>query len=411
MPPPCGGCERTGCPKCRVWRTNRKYAKIWGPYRPVQDGDATRQLLADGADKFVSVMPQYPGGFSGRGVVIAAGGPYWPGAYITAKMLRHVGCTLPVQVWHLDRERESEVLDEFRKIPDVEFVNADRHPARPLRRTVAGFGIKLFSVLHSPFNEVLFLDADNYPCQDPTFLFEDAGYKKTGAIYWPDAPHTEKWTNWPHWGVEPFGPKVGLETGQFLINKETAWGPLALADWYDDRPEWCYGHGVWSDHGDKGPHRVAWAKLKREFTMFSTLPRWKDIAFVQTAPNGSPLFVHRAQSKFTLAGPAQVTTSRQRGEGNVAAGLPGEADAMAFLAGLRASLGLPPAPPAPALRNRTNAKTDCIHLGPVLEYCTSCKGDENRHIRECAVHGKCTLKKAYKEVVTCQTCPSYTPDS
>src|SRR3569623_832335 len=68
---------------------------------------AQRELCAD----FLSNVPEYPGGYTGRGIVVVGGGKYFPSAYVTVRVLRHVGCTLPIELWLLagdltDRQRQ-----------------------------------------------------------------------------------------------------------------------------------------------------------------------------------------------------------------------------------------------------------------------------------------------------------------
>jgi hypothetical protein len=304
------------------------------------------------ADDFARTIPPYPEGrYSGRGVVICGGGSYWPSVYVTVRMLRHVGCTIPIQVWYLGEierdQRYENLLYRLNAYP----VDALAHPAAAATRGLTGFPdptkrhgpthppfqLKSFAVLHSPFAEALSLDADNYPCADPTALFDDLRYRQTGAVFWPDLPHTEKWTRWADWGVAPWGQACGLEVGQYLLDKRLAWGPLNLARWYDDHGDWCYGWGERFDHGDKGPWRVAFAKLRHDYTMFSERAVWKDIGFLQPGPDGrTPYFVHRSLSKFVLD-PTAFKSSPQKAP-NQRAGLPLEDVAFGFLDELRKAL-------------------------------------------------------------------------
>lgn len=297
------------------------------------------------ADEFVRGMPPVGGTGSGRGIVIAAGGKYWASAYVTIRMLRHVGCTLPIQVWYLGASGERDERYERLLAPHgVVFVDIDTHPARAARRGVSGFQTKLFAVINSPFEEVLSLDPDCYPCVDPTSLFDHPRYKQLGGIYWPDQPFTNGWTNWKRAGVAPRGP-CGLETGIYLVNKRLAWEPLVLAEWYDDRPEWCYGgqggkDGL--DYGDKGPHRLAWAKLRRDYAVFNPLVKHEKFAYIQPGPDGvTPLAVHRCHSKFAAEGPLKFATTPQAGE-NMRGALPGEDAAFGYLEELRLALSRSP---------------------------------------------------------------------
>lgn len=296
------------------------------------------------ADEYSRNIPPYPDGtYSGRGVVIVGGGKYWPSAYVTARMLRHVGCALPAEVWYLgEKERDDRYADLL--VPfGVRCVDILSHPKAHTARNLAGhpghpaFNCKSFAALHSLFEEVLLLDADSYPCQDPTVLFDEPRYRASGGIFWPDQPQTNKWTKWGQWGVEPFGPNCGWEVGQYVLNKRIAWRELNLARWYDDHGDWCYGAGIHHDHGDKGSHRVAWAKFKSTATFFNTKAR-STFAFIQPGPDGrAPMFIHRGASKFVLDPTAFAFASTPQ-KPNLRGDLPGEEVAFGFLEELRSSL-------------------------------------------------------------------------
>ena len=48
------------------------------------------------------------------------------------------------------------------------------------------FMYKLVAMIFSSFEEVLLLDSDNIPLQDPERLFESEAYAKTGSLLWMD---------------------------------------------------------------------------------------------------------------------------------------------------------------------------------------------------------------------------------
>jgi hypothetical protein len=335
-PEPTGHCGTCGDPKNTAKYDCEHFddpAVVLYPRKGMRDCQSCNVRYHLGADQFLATLSGYPSGvYSGRGVVIAGGGKYWPSAYVSARMLRHVGCTLPIQIWHLRGEADPR-YERLLAPHGVTVVDADRHPARAARRIVNGFELKLFATINAPFEEVLFLDADNYPCADPTPLFDEPRYRASGGVYWPDLPETNAWTNWPFWGVEKHGPECGFETGQYLLNKRAAWRQLKLAEWYDDRSDWCYGVRSGGDHGDKGPHRVAWAKLRIAPTVFTTRATWRGCAFLQPGSDGKPMFVHRCRSKFNV-GDNRFKTTPQNGD-NQRCGLPGEEAAFGYLAELR----------------------------------------------------------------------------
>jgi alpha 1,3-mannosyltransferase len=49
-----------------------------------------------------------------------------------------------------------------------------------------GWAAKAFAILMSSFHEAIFIDADSFFLVDPTTLFEDEGYRKTGALFFKD---------------------------------------------------------------------------------------------------------------------------------------------------------------------------------------------------------------------------------
>ena len=77
---------------------------------------------------------EYPAGqFVGRGIVISAGKPkYAVGAYVLIRMLRELGCSLPIEVWYLGERERNRAWEELVAPLDVRCVDADvvrkRHP-------------------------------------------------------------------------------------------------------------------------------------------------------------------------------------------------------------------------------------------------------------------------------------------
>ncbi len=318
---PCSGAARC-CATCRDYRTL----------------DASHPNV-NASHAFAASIPHYWSTFSGRGVVIVGGGKYWPSAYVTVKMLRHVGCALPAQVWYLgEPERDAKFAARLRAL-GAEVIDAVALAATSATRGFnfpgkPPFGVKTFAALHSPYEEVLVLDADCYPCADPTILFNDRRYRETGGVFWPDLPQTNAWTRWAQWGVDSFGPNVGWEVGQYVIHKRHAWRQIQMARWYDDHGDWCYGYNQHHDHGDKGSWRVGWARFRTEPAFYSTTANWRKIAFVHPGPDGTtPMFVHRCRSKFTINS-VPFSSTTQTGH-NVRANLPLETEAFAALAELR----------------------------------------------------------------------------
>ncbi len=292
------------------------------------------------ADAFLAAVPDYPAGrYSGRGVVLAGGGDrYFASVYVTVRALRHVGCRLPVQLWYLGRNDEMPARLQALLAPyGVECVDADAvRRERPARR-LNGWELKVFATLHSPFEEVLFLDADCYPCRDPAFLFGLEDYRACGAVFWPDLVVTDHRLKWAAFGVPDPGRLGTVESGQYVIHKRLGWLPLNLAWFYNDYSDYYYRYG----YGDKHTFEVAWARCGQPYVMWRPVAQWVDVAFLHTGPDGAPLFVHRCADKFRLR-PEPFLTPQCSPRPTYHARLPLEAECWQWLGELTRSLA--PAP-------------------------------------------------------------------
>ncbi len=187
---------------------------------------------------------------------------YFTNAWVLIRMLRDRGCQLPIQLWHLG-EKELDVRMADLVAPfGVECVDAEER-LRPLSGPNLGWALKAAAIAHSPFEEVLALDADNIPVRNPENLFDEPEYKLTGAIFWPDA-----WQTHPTYPIHDvmgvhYRPEWGFESGQIVINKRACWKPLRLAEWMN-RNAAFFCHMLC---GDKDTFRFAWHKLNQPFAM------------------------------------------------------------------------------------------------------------------------------------------------
>ncbi|HEY3782791.1 MAG TPA: hypothetical protein VGL56_17040 [Fimbriimonadaceae bacterium] len=239
----------------------------------------------------------------GRGIVIAGGGRYLASAYVAVRSVRHTGCDLPIQMWHLGPE---EMPDEARgafEEQGAELVDAlaieKSHPFRKLN----GWKTKIFSILYSRFMEVLFLDADNFALKDPSFLFEDPAYKGSGCIFWPDLvfePGSKfeiKPFAWSFLGL-PALEDAELESGQILIDKGLCWEALWLTRHMNENSDFYYEKCT---YGDKDTFRLAWTYLNKPINVihYRPSPLPNSIA-IQHAPDGSQLFQHARKWELPL---------------------------------------------------------------------------------------------------------------
>jgi ADP-heptose:LPS heptosyltransferase len=252
-------------------------------------------------DQFIRVIPPYPDRFEGRGIVICGGGPkYMPNLWVCINMLRRLGCRSDVQVWHLGwREMDGRMKALLARL-GVECVDAFKVRKMFPARTLHGWAVKPYAMLHSRFREVLLLDADNVPVVNPEFLFDAPEYKSTGAVFWPDVPipRTGKATAiWRSCGLrQPDEPE--FETGQLLLDKERCWAALSLTMWFNENSDFYYRHL----HGDKETFHLAFRKLKQPYFLVNTPVRELEGTFCQHDFDRRRIFQHRTGAKWELNG-------------------------------------------------------------------------------------------------------------
>ncbi|KAL3666428.1 hypothetical protein V7S43_008679 [Phytophthora oleae] len=239
-------------------------------------------------------------------------------AYATIRMLRDVlHCQLPIEIWF----RRDEVKHDIKMMD----------PLRHLASTYANimfqkitdpqakrFVAKIHAIYHSKFDRLLFLDADNVPVRDPSYLFESPEFVKTGTIFWPDFWHPDYTIFGIHentmlWELldMPFVDMFEQESGQLMVDRRRHAAPLELVKFYAlHRPDFFTSlRLVW---GDKDLFRLAWLKLEVPFTMIQTPPGMAGTIYdtllrsdfcgmtmVQHDPEGEILFMHRNQHKLT----------------------------------------------------------------------------------------------------------------
>jgi len=254
-----------------------------GPDLTVTDANSV-----EAAELYIPVIPPYPDIYSGRGIVICAGGhAYFTSAWITIRQLRRLGCELPIQVWHLGPGELSDQMSELVRELGVECVDGfEVMKTNPIRR-LGGFELKPYAMMHCPFKEVLLLDADNLPLLNPEFLFDNSEYLATGAIFWPDHCRlSPKRLIWNACGVE-YRDEPEFESGQIVLNKQKCWRPHSLTMWYNEHSYFYYTH----IHGDKDTYHMAFRKLDAPYAMAPPVYHFNHI-FFQHDFEGNLLFQH-----------------------------------------------------------------------------------------------------------------------
>jgi alpha 1,2-mannosyltransferase len=247
----------------------------------------------------MQTVEPYPGRFQGNGIVMCAGGlAYFTCALISIRILRENGCSLPIEVWYYGKELNDEA---------IQTLGAYRVKCRNFLdyglTAIIGYMLKPMAILHSSFEEVLFLDADNICIGDPEHLFYSEAYLKNGAIFWPDL-----WRSSPEnpiWQITGVKPDLlqEQESGQLLIDKRKCWAALNLCVYFNVNYLNYYRILL----GDKDTFKFAWLALNMPFYWIGGEPalcgyidngRFYGTTMVQYDISGVILFLHRNLVKW-----------------------------------------------------------------------------------------------------------------
>lgn len=261
---------------------------------------------------FLAALPAYPADkFSGKGIVIVAGGTYLESALIQVKLLREAGSTLRIQVWHLGKAEMTEDQRALFAPYNVETRDFEDFVGSELLKPIqANVGMRLFqlkplAILHSDLQEIMLLDSDNVPLADPAYLFSSEEFLSAGSVFWPDYWMTAAEN--PIWKIMETTPGTTweMESGQLLVNKAVAWKAINLCVHLNDE---FYMKLL---NGDKDTFRFSWLAAGVHFHMVQYWPIAVGVkkedhtsnggfcahTMLQSDLSGSPLFVHHNQLK------------------------------------------------------------------------------------------------------------------
>jgi hypothetical protein len=237
--------------------------------------------------------------FCGNGIVIAAGGPYVPSAYVVVRLLRELGVESQIEIWHAGQDEVPAWARSAFEPCQVTFRDAmDFCPERPIEE-MRGWPIKPAAIMLCGFRNVLFIDADCFPLRNPEFLFDAPEFKEYGAVFWPDSrfhrmvPDAEIWklTGLDYQGDTEF------EAGIILLDKVSCWRELCLAEWMNAHSSFWYKYTL----GDKDTYYLSWRKLGRTFFLAPPCKRHTAVVTRHYWTDGAPLADHRTgTSKYCL---------------------------------------------------------------------------------------------------------------
>ena len=203
--------------------------------------------------------------YNGTGVVIVGGGRFMPIAVSCIRMLRRTNTDIPIEVFiENSKEYEVDLCDGVLPSLNAKCVSLEERLGKDVMEgfAIKGFQFKGLSLLTSSFENVLLLDADNFPIHDPMTVFQSDPFKSTGYILWPDywrrttSPDFYDIANVklgervrgdltstehvPLHHLENSMPDMSTESGQLVISKRRHFQSLILSTYYN-----LYGYSTY----------------------------------------------------------------------------------------------------------------------------------------------------------------------
>lgn len=268
----------------------------------------------------------------GRSIVTTCYHKEVPSTWVLLNELVRLDCKLPVEIFYRSDELTHDEITLLGSISDLIQIKLIQGTPKDFTSRYGhrhGWACKIYALHESPYSQNLWLDADNCPIKDPTFLFDDPEYAAKGSLFWRDVYSTDSANqysdNSPMWSVFGVPPNDAepFETGQLLINKLRCWQEFSLVKWYADNCDIFYHFG-----GDKETFKMAWQRTaltkglnpaRSNYHASDTVPfgfmpygpfhkgrpnaygKWGGgTVMVQRDRSGHELFNHRNMDRFTL---------------------------------------------------------------------------------------------------------------
>jgi len=239
-----------------------------------------------------------------RGIVLLAGGPiYTLNAYLNCRLLRWMGCSLPIEWHHLGPEIPAAYQALIADLPGVRLHDLGGDGSEQTKEK-GGWQAKVEAILASQFRHVLWLDADCFPIRDPEYLFDHPYYRDAGCVLWPD-PHV-----WSSADLErlhgAFGvllPSRQVESGQMMFDVERCQAGLLATRALNQDHVHTYSHL----YGDKDTFLIGALQADSPVRICPHRHDGMRLGMRHKDFDGQPLFCHLAGGKWRPHGRAFVT--------------------------------------------------------------------------------------------------------
>lgn len=155
---------------------------------PQRDVDKARDAHARFVARIPELAQQLPYANGTQGIAVAASGALLPVFLVSLKMLRRTGSKLPVEVFMESKEQyEREICEVV--LPPMNatcMILSEVLEAVPQKLKMSKYQLKALALAFSSFEQVLLLDADNLPLEQPDHLLNSEPFLSKGFVSWPD---------------------------------------------------------------------------------------------------------------------------------------------------------------------------------------------------------------------------------
>lgn len=217
-----GAARAKGTAKSKNWQTDMPQSMVTNSDDWVASLRDAHSLFVDTLTKNTPKLEYTPGS---RGIVTTAGAYHLPVLLVSLLMLRRTGSKLPVEVLITSREEyEPQICDVVYPALNAKcIVLSDILDHSSHKFGIQGYQYKVFAMMFSSFENILFLDSDNFPVHPPELLFNTAPYTTHGFILWKDfwtptfSPLLSKITGI---SMEILQRRSTIEAGQIMLSKK-----------------------------------------------------------------------------------------------------------------------------------------------------------------------------------------------
>ena len=163
---------------------------VWlKPLKEKRETDRIIQRLRHKNTVFYQTLPKFK---AGRGIVTVTNNSLILQTALLIATLRRLGCQLPVLACYAGDDLDDDNRRMLHELPHVETMATSQKLDLPLE-TLRGTQLRVYSLIYSPFSEVLLIEPDTMFFRNPEYLFDDPRYQQTGALFWKDRKLSSYW--------------------------------------------------------------------------------------------------------------------------------------------------------------------------------------------------------------------------